>query len=146
MLKGFFADTNPLTGKTTYYKSFFFAAMAASVAVMFALTWITRGESVRWFLFVGGDEAYNSDTFMDFFNSVVNTYNNPYDAKVIYPAICSLIFRLLLLLIRPSDFDLAVYDPNKSAQGPYLKMYQSFMFVFVIFALIVMYCYTLVLH
>ena len=71
--------------------------MSVSVVVMLASLWITRGESARWFLFVGGDAQYNSDTFMDFFNSIVNTFNTPYDAKVIYPAICSLIFRLLLL-------------------------------------------------
>ena len=119
--------------------------MTASVVLMFVLAWITQGESIRWFLFVGGEEEYNSDTFMDFFNSIVNTYNNPYDAKVIYPAICSLIFRLLLLFIRPMDFDSAISDPNKSAQMPHLKMYQSFIMVYVIFSIIVVVLFFLAL-
>ena len=119
--------------------------MAASVVLMFAMLWITQGESMRWFLFVGGEEEYNSDTFMDFFNSIVNTYNNPYDAKVIYPAVCSLIFRLILLIIRPMDFDSAISNPDKSAQMPYLKMYQSFMMAYVIFAVIVIVLFFLAL-
>ena len=123
MFKGIFADKNTLTGKTTYYRSVFLVAMAASVVVMFVTLLVTRGESARSFLFVGGSVKYNSDTFMDFFNSIVNTYNNPYDAKVIYPAICSLFFRFMLLLIRPSDFAEIVTDPNKAGQNPELKLY-----------------------
>ncbi len=119
--------------------------MSVSVVVMLATLWITQGESARWFLFIGGDEAYNSDTFMDFFNSIVNTYNNPYDAKVIYPAICSLIFRLLLLFIRPSDFDSVVIDPNKSAQPAELKLYQSFMLTYIIFTVVVIVLFFLAL-
>jgi len=111
--------------------------MSVRVVVMLASLWITQGESARWFLFVGGDVDYNSDTFMDFFNSIVNTYNNPYDAKVIYPAICSLIFRLLLLIIRPSDFNAVVVNPDKSAQEPQLKLYQSFMLAYVLFSVVV---------
>ncbi|MBR5773681.1 MAG: DUF2029 domain-containing protein [Clostridia bacterium] len=145
MLRGLLTDTNPLTGKTTYYKTLFFAIMSVSVAVMLGSLWITDGESARWFLFVGGDVEYNSDTFMDFFNSIVNTYNNPYDAKVIYPAICSLIFRLLLKMVRPADFDAIVTEPNKSAQEPQLKLYQSFMLTYVIFSVIVVVLFFLAL-
>ena len=137
MRRGILTDTSPLTGKTTYYRAFFYAIMSVSVAVMLGSLWITDGESARWFLFVGGDTQYNSDTFMDFFNSIVNTYNNPYDAKVIYPAICSLIFRLLLRMVRPVDFNAIVYQPDKSAQEPELKLYQSFMLTYVIFMTIV---------
>lgn len=145
MLKGILTDTNPLTGKTTYYKSVFFAVMSVSVIVMLASLWVTQGESARWFLFVGGDVDYNSDTFMDFFNSIVNTYNNPYDAKVIYPAICSLIFRLLLLFIRPGDFNSVVINADKSAQPAELKLYQSFMLTYVIFSVIVIVLFFLAL-
>lgn len=119
--------------------------MSVSVVVMLASLWITQGESARWFLFVGGDVEYNSDTFMDFFNSIVNTYNNPYDAKVIYPAICSLIFRLLLLIIRPGDFNSVVINANKSAQEPQLKLYQSFMLAYVLFSVVVIVLFFLAL-
>ncbi len=145
MLKGLLTDTNPLTGKTTYYKTVFLTIMSVSVIVLFASLWITQGESARWFLFVGGDVEYNSDTFMDFFNSIVNTYNNPYDAKVIYPAICSLIFRLLLKMVRPNDFNAVVTEPDKSAQEPQLKLYQSFMLTYVLFTIIVIVLFFLAL-
>ena len=145
MFKGIFADKNTLTGKTTYYRSVFLVAMAASVVVMFVTLLVTRGESARSFLFVGGSVKYNSDTFMDFFNSIVNTYNNPYDAKVIYPAICSLFFRFMLLLIRPSDFAEIVTNPNKAGQNPELKLYQSFMLTYIIFLVIVIVLFFLAL-
>ncbi len=135
MFGSLFADTNPLTNKKTYYKTVFFAVMSASVVIMLAVLWATDGWLARTFLFNGGDP--NADTFMDFFNSVVNTYNNPYDAKVIYPAICSLVFRGFLELVMPADFDRIIVNPDKSAQPPELKIYQSFMFAYIIFALVV---------
>lgn len=145
MLRGILNDKNSLAGKTTYYKPIFFAAMSASVIVMLVSLLLTRGESARSFLFVGGAVKYNSDTFMDFFNSIVNTYNNPYDAKVIYPAICSLFFRFMLMLIRPGDFHSIVTDPNKPGQNPTLKLYQSFMLTYIIFLVIVIVLFFLAL-
>lgn len=130
-----FADRNPLTNKTTYYKTVFYAVMSASIVIMLVSLWATDGWLARTFIFAGGNP--NTDTFMDFFNSVVNTYNNPYDAKVIYPAICSLIYRLFLKLIMPQDFESVIINPDKSAQPPELKIYQSFMFAYIIFALVV---------
>lgn len=120
--------------------------MSVSIAVMLGTLWFTSGESARWFLFIGGDVEYNSDTFMDFFNSVVNTHANPYDAKVIYPAICSLIFRLIYLMIRPMDFGAAVSNPDKSAQPPEIKLYQTFMFTYIIFMVVVMVMFFLALN
>ena len=109
--------------------------MALSVVTLFVSLLATRGESARWFLFIGWGE-HNSDSFMDFFNSVVNTHQNPYDVKVIYPAICSVIHKLLFFMIRPSDFDEIVTDSSNPAQPAELKLYQSFMFAYVIFTLV----------
>lgn len=109
--------------------------MSLSFVVLIVSMIATRGECARWFLFIGGGEN-NTDSFMDFFNSVVNTYNNPYDASVIYPPVCSIIHKLLFLMIRPVDFDEVIVDWHKSSQPAALKLYQSFMFIYVIYILI----------
>ena len=134
MLKGILNDKSSLAGKTTYYRSVFYPMMALSVAVLFITLLATRGESARWFLFIGWSEN-NGDSFMDFFNSVVNTHQNPYDVKVIYPAICSVIHKLLYFMIRPVDFGGSVTDPTSPAQPTDIKLYQSFMLTYIIFTL-----------
>lgn len=116
----------------TYYKLLFYVAMIAAIFVFFCTYFITRGAAAGSILYID-----IHDTFMDFFNSVVNTAVDPYaDAGIIYPPLCTIFYRAILHMISPNVFQEIIIDATPAAQPEELKLFQGFWIPFILYAAI----------
>ena len=73
-----------------------------SFAVFAAISLIYPGDQFGVIFFWRPDNQ--TDTFMDFYNSIYDTMYGPYDHDVIYPPLCCLIFKLFGSLLPPSNY------------------------------------------
>lgn len=88
------------------------------------------------------------DTFMDFFNSVINsTVQDPYvEAHVIYPPFIELVYRAFSHLIPTEVFNGFVLDPTGSTQLQEIKVRQEFVLPFICYSIILIATICLVVY
>lgn len=116
--------------KKPHFKEFFYISFAVFVVIFVASLFITSGATEKTVLF-----ADNSDTFMDHFNSVIYNEIDPYENKVIYPPLASLLYKICNNIIPSDDYNSVVSDPTAKAQPRPVKIGQSFQFQFILFTL-----------
>ena len=119
-------ETKVSSFKLIYYISFCFF-----IAVFLFSLFATEGESAKCLLFADG-----SDTFMDHFNSVIYNEGDPYEQNVIYPPLACLLYKYCNLIIPSDDYGSLITDYSVKAQPRAVKISQSFLFQFIIFAVI----------
>lgn len=117
-----------------HFKSFYYLLFAFFILV-FAVSMITSdGASIRAALFED-----DTDSFMDHYNSVVyNEVDDPYEILVVYPPLASLLYKVCNLSIPSDDYYSLVTDPSELAQSRILRIRQSFVFQFLIYAIVAM--------
>ncbi len=107
----------------------------SAILLCCAAVWIlaTNGSALYTYLFWN-----RSDTFMDYFNSVVNaSVADPYiDAGVIYPPFMELVYRSFAQLTPLEIFTEGIPDPTVAAQPPSIKVIQGYVFPFIIYTVI----------
>ena len=126
VLKDFFSES--------HFKGFYFFVFGAFVLLFFIILVKSGGASLKGALF-----SDTSDTFMDHYNSMVyNEIDDPYTNRVIYPPLASFLYRLCNIAVPGDDYYSLVTDPYVLAQSRFLRVNQSFVFQFIIYAVIAM--------
>ena len=112
------------------FKEFFYVSCCLFIAVFIFTVYATGGNSLGAALF-----SDTSDTFMDHYNSVVyNGVDDPYEILVVYPPLASLLYKLCNMIIPSDDYQTMVSDPSILAQERAIKVGQSFVFQFILYA------------
>lgn len=117
-------------GKKPRFKEFFYISFCLFIAFFLLTVYVTGGSSLKAALF-----SDTSDTFMDHYNSVVyNGVDDPYEILVVYPPLASLLYKLCNMIIPGDDYRTLVTDPSILAQERAIKVGQSFVFQFILYA------------
>jgi len=115
-----------------HYKELFYISFAFFVLIFIFSLFFTKGTIEKTVLF-----SDSSDTFMDHFNSVIYNEIDPYENKVIYPPLASLLYKLCNIIIPADDYNYLVSDPTSKAQPRAVRIGQSFQFQFILFTLFI---------
>ena len=110
--------------KKNPYKFVFYSIGILFLLIFFISILISHGNTSRNYLF-----GNNQDTFMDYFNSVWDTFGRrPYDNGVIYPPLCYVIYFLCSRFILIEHVSVGRISPD---------FYRESMFSFLIYSLII---------
>lgn len=120
-----------LNKQQNFYKIFFYGSMMLFTLIFLLCALFTQGTSFRGLFF-----SDTSDSFMDHYNSMVYNEIDPYENKVIYPPLATLTYRLCLELVPQDDYVTVVSDPTVKSQPRSIHLGQSFIFQFILFAVI----------
>ncbi|MBR5060255.1 MAG: DUF2029 domain-containing protein [Clostridia bacterium] len=119
----------PHAGKPRF-KELFYVSFCLFIAFFLLTVYVTGGGSLRAALFQD-----TSDTFMDHYNSVVyNGVDDPYEILVVYPPLASILYKVCNMIIPADDYGTMVSDPSILAQERAIKVGQSFVFQFILYA------------
>ncbi|MBP5312621.1 MAG: DUF2029 domain-containing protein [Clostridia bacterium] len=118
--------------KKPHFKGFYYMFFAFFLLIFLVSVVFSDGASLKAVLF-----SDTSDTFMDHYNSVVyNGVDDPYTIRVVYPPLASYLYKLCNIAVPSDDYESLVTDPSVLAQSRYLRISQSFVFQFVVYAII----------
>lgn len=120
-----------LNKEKVYYKHLFYILLASNIVIFFILLFVTGGESASGLLF-----GRKWNTFMDFFNSLLQNSGDPYASYVLYPPLSNCMYKFLLLLVPESAIDSVVTDENASYFTSRVLQMRQFMLPFIMYSVI----------
>ena len=118
-------------GSRTYYKIVFYFLSGVFAASFFILLLTTGGYAARGILF-----ASREQTFMDFFNSLLSTADDPYEHYSFYPPFAMLFYKLMLLMVPEKVLDRVIVSKAATSFSPDAKLFQQLYFPFILYSLL----------
>lgn len=115
----------------TYYKEIFFIIMIVTTLMFAGLMYVTNGFVARGLFF-----SNSSNSYMDFFNSMLYNIGNPYENQVFYPPFACMLYKLCLLMVPNSLIESTLTSMTTNSYTPNIKLQQGFMFPFLLYSIV----------